>query len=502
VLLAGPGFASFVTSIVVPFQTAAVVDPAPPVVHELAPMAAPEAKATPELSFHRAPAALAADAVVEDWPAFRGPRRDGHTRETRLAKTWPKEGPPLVWELVIGRGFASPVVADGRLVLTHREGDEIHVDCLEPESGRRFWRHTWPCEYKDRYISNDGPRSTPTIADGRVYVHGLEGQLACLELATGRVVWERSTKKDFELPGDFFGVVASPLAVDVSTAVGDAKLLIQNLGAPGPCVAAFERASGKLVWGAGPKWGPSCASPVLGRIGGRERLFVLAGGESRPPTGGLVVLDPASGRVEHEYPFRSKTYESVTGSSPVVAGERVFLSASYGTGSACLEANTEVGEGGAFKELWKNRHIGLQFSSAIFEAGVLYLVDGVADRAGALVALDPATGEELARTELGWDETVKKDGSEATRSFTVGEGSLLWADGSLLCLGDNGHLLWLDASSKGARVLARAWLFGANESWTPPVVAHGLLYVRQTKPERFGASPPRLLCYDLRARAP
>jgi len=180
-----------------------------------------------------------------------------------------------------------------------------------------------------------------------------------------------------------------------------------------------------------------------------------------------------------------------------VAGERVFLSAAYNTGSACLEG----GEEGAFRELWTDRHIGLQFSTAIHENGVLYLVDGVADRAGALVALDPASGKELSRTELVWEEKLDRGGESVEQSFTVGEGSLLCADGKLLCLVDNGHLLWLEFSPAGAKVLARAWLFGANESWTPPVVVRGLLYVRQTKAERFGDDPPRLLCYDLRAAA-
>ena len=80
-----------------------------------------------------------------------------------------------------------------------------------------------------------------------------------------------------------------------------------------------------------------------------------------------------------------------------------------------------------------------------------------------------------------------------------GGGSLLHVEDKILCLGDQGHLLWIDASPKGAKVLARAWLFGANQTWTPPVVSRGLLYVRQTRPERFGDAGRRLLCYDLRA---
>jgi len=461
-------------------------DPAPPVVHALAPVAAPEARATDELTFHAAPKPLAAGATTEDWPSFLGPRRDGHTKETHLA-SFPASGPPLVWEYRAGRGFSAPVVAEGKLVLVQRVGGELFVDCLEPETGKRFWRHALPCAFRPRYIANDGPRSTPAIAGGFVYVHGVEGQLLCLELASGRVAWERNTSKEFAIPPEFFGVVSSPLV--------SGEFLYLNLGAPGPCVAAFECRSGKLVWGAGPEWGASCASPVLASLGGKERLLVFAGGESRPPTGGLVVLDPLSGTELFRYPFRSRTVESVNGASPVVAGERVFVTASYNTGSACLEGKKD----GTFAELWTDRHLGLQFSTPVYHDGVLYLIDGVADRAGALLALDPANGATLARTELGWDEELGEDGAKKAQSFTVGEGSLLWADGKLLCLGDNGHLLWLEASRTGAKILARAWLFGANESWTPPVVSHGLLYVRQTKPERLGEDPPRLLCYDLRA---
>jgi len=472
----------------------AFVDPKPPAVAPAPPTPAPEARSYSELTFHRAPKPRAAGAIDEDWPTFLGPRRDGHTRETGLAAQFSEHGPPLVWEMSAGSGFASPVVTalDGgrprRLVFTHRIAQEIHVDCLDPESGQRYWRFSYPTEYRDRYIPNDGPRSTPVIAGGRVFVHGVENDFFCLDLASGSVLWKRDLAQEFSVPLDFFGAVASPLVVG--------ELVIQNLGAPnGPCVAAFDGASGKLVWGAGKQWGASCASPVLGSVRGRERLFVLAGGESRPPTGGLMVLDPASGALEFEYPFRSKTVESVTGSSPVLAGDKVFMSSSYGKGSACLAAK----EDGSFSELWTERGLGLQFSTALYEQGHLWMIDGVADRAGALVCLDPATGKERSRTDLVWEETFELGGVKRTLTYTVGEGSLLHAEGRFLCLGDNGHLLWIDATPERATIGSRAALFRANETWTPPVVSHGLLYVRQTKRALHGAAPPRLLCYDLRA---
>jgi len=443
----------------------------------------------------RAPRALAAGADVEDWPDFRGPRRDGRCRETKLVTAFGPEGPPLVWELDTGAGFASPVVAAETLVHTYRVGRENRIEAREPETGELRWRYTFATEYVDRYIQNSGPRATPVVAPAlgefpaAVYVRGVEGELFCLELASGRVLWERDTSREWDIPQDFFGIVSTPLV--------RGERLILNLGAPkGPSVIALDRRTGKVAWeGEGPKWTASCASPLVATLGGKERLLVLAGGDSKPPAGGLLVLDPDTGKLVHTYPFRSRTYESVLGASPLPCGERVFLTAAYNTGSACLEARAD----GSFAELWTDRHVGLEFSDPLYLGGKLYLLDGVRDRAGALLVLDPANGKTLARTELVWDEEVVRNGAKTTQAYTPGQGSLLALDErTLLCLGDNGHLLTLALAPEGATITSRAWLFRANETWTPPVVAHGLLYVVQTREERGGGRGPRLLCYDLR----
>lgn len=464
-------------------------DPKPPVVAPVPDKKGPAAAEYPELKTHRAPRALAADAQTEDCPGFLGARRDSHVRETRLAKSWKAGGPPLLWEMRRGEGYASPVVHGDRLVFTHRQGSKVHIDCLETTTGKRFWRHTYRCDYRGRYIRNNGPRATPAIAGRDVYVHGVEGTLRCLDLVTGAVRWQRDVPGEFAASADFFGVVSSPLVV------GD--LLVQNVGAPkGPCVAGFDRKTGRLRWGAGREWAASCASPVLGRVHGRDRLFVLAGGESRPPTGGLLVVDPKDGAVDFTFPFRSRTYESVNASCPVIGENWVFLSSSYGVGSTVLA----LGKDGSHRRLWKSRSIGLQFSNALVHDGRIYAIDGKSDRAGAVICLDPTTGKERFRTDLDWEEKVVFRGRSKELSFSIGEGSLLWADGDLLCLGDNGHLLWLAVSDSGVTVKARASLFRANESWTPPVISRGLLYVCQNKRERFGKNPapPRLLCFDLR----
>ncbi|MCZ6837092.1 MAG: PQQ-binding-like beta-propeller repeat protein [Planctomycetota bacterium] len=473
----------------------AIEDPAPPVVAELEPMEAPVARPYPELRFIESPIALSKGAVTEDWPCFMGLQHSGHSRETKLRKTFDTGEPQLVWAMQSGLGFACPVIANGKLIYTHRVGNETHVDCLDPETGQRYWRYSYPCEYKDRYISNNGPRSTPIIDGDRVYTHGVAGRLHCLDLATGRVIWQRDLAKEYHIPQDFFGVVASPIIH------GD--LLIQNIGAPppppepgGPSVAAFDKRTGQLVWGAGSEWGPSCASPIIATVHGRDRLFVIAGGDSRPPVGGLMVMDPKTGKVDFAYPFRSRAQISVLGASPIVGDGRVFITASYNTGTAGLALHSD----GGFTELWKTRRVGMQFSNPIYVDGHLYAIDGHSDRVGSIICFAPGSGEVLSRTDLTWEEVLFYRGEENMQPLSIGEGSLLHVDGATMCLGDNGHLLWLEMKPEGTRVISRVSLFRANESWTPPVLSRGLLYVRQNTKERFGQTPapPRLMCFDLR----
>ncbi|MEZ6018361.1 MAG: PQQ-binding-like beta-propeller repeat protein [Planctomycetota bacterium] len=431
--------------------------------------------------------ALADGAVVEDWPAFLGPRRNGVSLERPLASRFSAAGPKLVWAVERGEGLASPAVGEGRLVFTHREEGQVHVDCLDPETGARRWRSSFPCDYSGRYFDNGGPRATPAIAAGHVVVHGAGGTLVCLALETGEVVWKRDTAVEYKVGDDYFGVVSSPLVV------GDC--VIQNVGAPGgPSVVGLALATGKQRWGAGKEWGPSCASPVPATIAGKARVLVIAGGESRPPTGGLMVLTP-SGELTAEYPFRSRTTLSVNGPSPVPVGDSVFLTAAYNVGSALVDVDAE----GRVQERWRDsRGLALEFATPIYVDGVLFAVDGVSGRTGAIVALDPATGKELARKDLEFEQAIGAGADARTVLASVGKGSVTFADGALWVLGDTGQLLTLRFVEGKFEVLARAPLFYARETWTPLVISHGRLYVCQNNAEPLGGAPARLLCYDIR----
>ena len=423
----------------------------------------------------------------QDWPGFLGVRRDSATIE--VVAPWGESGPPLLWSIERGESYASPVVIGDRVVFTHRIDDVSHVDCLDRATGQRHWRHSFPTTYSGEYIRNSGPRATPVVADDTVFVHGIEGEMIALALETGDVEWERDLTKELGAPESFFGVVASPLVVD--------DVVIANVGATGgPCVVALDRRTGETVWGAGDEWGASCASPVAATIHGRDRVLVVTGGKTRPPTGGLMVIDPANGDVDFSFPFRSKTYTSVNGASPVVVGDAVFLTASYSTGSVMLDLDAD----GGFAERWKKRRFGLQFGTPIVHDGALYCVEGSAGLIGAITRLDPADGTVSWRTEI--DETIEFEVGDTKRKMdmSVGEGALtMLGDGRLLCLGDTGLLVLLEVGDTGARVLAKHAGWFAPDTWTPPVVARGTLLLAQNSVCRFTEATPRLLAYDVRA---
>ena len=414
-----------------------------------------------------------------------GPTHNSISTETRLSRTLP---PPLVWEFAKGTGYASPAVASGRLVFLHRLGNQEFVECLHPETGASLWQFTYATAFEDRYGYNNGPRASPVIDGDRVYTMGAEGKLHCLDLATGKVVWKRDLRAEYKVPQDFFGTASTPLL--------EGRFLIINVGAPGgPTVAALDKTTGREVWRAGTEWGPSYASPVPAVVHGQRRVFVFAGGESDPPTGGLMSLDPATGKVDFVFPWRSRTRESVNASCPVIFDNKVFISASYRTGSALLEIRPDF----THKVVWTTQAVGLHFNTAIYRGGYLYGFDGRNEPDASLVCVDAATGKVAWRETPEWTETLGGRGVQRTQVLSTYRGSLLAADGQFLCLGEMGSLHWMDLTPARYKEVARTWLFPARESWALPVLSHGLLYIVQNTLDIDRNTSPRLLCYDLRA---
>src|SRR5437773_2106828 len=264
------------------------------------------------------PKPLAKEAVTHDWTAFLGPTHNAISTETRLSRRLP---PPLVWEFTKGTGYASPAIAGERLVLLHRLGNEEIVECLHRETGATNWQFRYPTDFEDRYGYNNGPRSSPVIDAARAYTVGAQGQVHCLDLATGKLIWKRNLESEYLVRQGFFGTASTPLI--------EGQLLIVNVGAPGgPSVVGLDKTTGLEIWRAGKEWGPSYASPVPAVVHGQRRVFVFAGGESNPPTGGLLSIDPSNGRVDFAFPWRSRSWGPI--------GDRYWPS----MGSSCVSASS------------------------------------------------------------------------------------------------------------------------------------------------------------------
>jgi outer membrane protein assembly factor BamB len=186
---------------------------------------------------------LRLDAAVEgdeDWPRFLGPRANNISVETGLLEKWPTNGLPLLWEKRIGSGYSAPSVFKQRLVLHHRLADEEIIEALQAATGRSLWHYAYRSGFVDPFGYNNGPRCTPLLTTNRCYTLGAEGKLLCLDLATGNVVWQRDTAKDWKVPEAFFGVGSTPL-------LEGGRLIVMVGGQPNSTVVALDPATGQTL---------------------------------------------------------------------------------------------------------------------------------------------------------------------------------------------------------------------------------------------------------------
>ena len=417
------------------------------------------------LTFHAQPKPLSEEAVTEDWPRFLGPRHDLHSKEDCLLKSLPAAGPKLVWEVSRGGGHAPPVVSGDRLVMIHTLEDREVIECLHSETGRRHWKFDYPVTLRTSYGTKDAPRSGPVIDGDLVFSVGVRGDLHCLSLTTGQLVWKKNLDEEYGPAPFFFGRGGCPLVH------GDQ--LIVNVGGQF-CVGGFDKRTGKLIWTTKHDWHASYASPVPATIHGKDRVLVFAGGMTDPPAGGLLSIDPKTGKVESAFPWRARMYTSVNAASPVAIGNAAFVTEGYTEGSAMIDFAPD----GSTKLRWQARQFGSQFTTPVAHEGYLYGVSGTGGTE--MVCYEIATGREM------WRDGIALEGAR------LGRASLLHIDGDFLCLGAQGTLLWLDLSPKGAKILSQTQLFLAPETWGVPVVSRGLLYINQN------AMRARLVCYDLR----
>lgn len=377
--------------------------------------------------------------LAADWPQLLGPERNSHSAETGLRTTWPAEGPPLVWRKAVGEGYSSPVISGGRLLLFHRQGDEQVLECLDAATGKSLWKEGTATRYQDPLGKGDGPRSTPLVARGKVYALSPEGLLLCRQLSDGKKVWQRDLLRDYEIPPSFFGVGTSPLLVD--------RLLLVNVGGKGAGVVAFDRDSGKEVWKATGD-GASYSSPLLANLAGKRSAIFFT-------RQGIVVLEPASGKVRFQQRWRSRMDASVNAATPVVWDDFLFVTACYGTGALLLHADK-----GGCMEVWKSdRVLSCHFSTPVYHDHFLYGFDGRQESGTELRCVEAMTGK------VRWS----KEG--------FGCGSMIAADRGLIALSESGDLVRLTCNPQRYEETARARVL-RGPCLVPIALADGCLYAR------------------------
>jgi outer membrane protein assembly factor BamB len=410
------------------------------------------------------PALLAGPALADDWPQWRGPRRDDVSRETGLLKAWPPGGPKSVWVSdQAGIGYSGPAVVGDRVYVLGADEKAEFALALDAHTGKKVWFTEIGAFYKNSYGS--GPRSTPTVDGDVLFVLGANGDLACLEAATGAKRWSVSLTKDLGGQQPNWGYSESPLV--------DGDRVICTPGGAKGTLAALDKATGKALWRSeGLTDWAAYSSCVAAEIGGvRQYVQLTMQGWQK---GGVVGVAAKDGRKlwYYEHP----KYKTAVIPTPIVHDGLVYAAAGYGAGCVLLKPTRD---GDTFKveqlyddaamRLMDNKHEGV-----VLVGGHVY---GWSDR-GKWVCQDFKTGKEV------WS------------SKALGRGSVACAGGDLYCYSeDDGTAVLVPASPDGWKEKGRFTIPRhtrrreyKNNIWTHPVVANGRLYLRDQE---------LLFCYDV-----
>jgi outer membrane protein assembly factor BamB len=373
-----------------------------------------------------------------EWPRFLGPERNGTSPDAALVRAWLEGGLTELWRRPIGEGFSGITTRENLVFTMDADGRDEYVFALGASDGRERWRLRTGPSPRDNY-GGHGPRVTPTVDRDEVFTVSAEGVLFALDARTGAVRWKRSLAQELGWRPPAEGTSSSPLVE------GD-RIFLMIGGGSGRAVAALDRRAGKSLWTSQDDR-TSYSSPVLLTLGGRSQALFLTGSR-------LIALEPGNGTLLWSYPW--ETYDFVNVATPILAGEdRVFISSGYDQGAALVRVSPNAPNGR--EEVWRNREMKNHFNNSVHHEGVLYGFDNAF-----LKALDAATGSTLWRA----------------RGF--GTGSLILAGGHLVLLSDEGELALALPSRTELRVLSRVPAL-AGQSWTPPSLARGRLYLRNQR---------------------
>lgn len=395
----------------------------------------PAALGQPATAPGTSPETAAAHATRNYWTNFRGPNRDGRYDEMQILTTWPAQGLQQVWKEPVGLGYASFTIADGRAYTIEQRRRQEVVAAYDVNNGRQLWVQGWNAEYADS--TGDGPRTTPTWDDGRLYALGATGELRCLDAKTGAVSWGKNILSENGASNLQWAMAASPLIVDD-------KVIVIPGGSGGKSVVAYNKLTGAPVWRS-QNDGAAYVSPMLVTLAGRRQVLVVSASR-------VFGLAPENGALLWSQEW--DTDMGINVSQPIIVDKnRFFISSGYGKGASLVEV-TGAGNSFTARTLWENVNMKNKFNSSVLHEGFVYGLDE-----GILSCLDVNTG------------------ARKWKGGRYGYGQVLLASGHLIVMSDTGELALVKATPTEYSEVAR---FPALEgkTWNYPAIAGGRLFVR------------------------
>lgn len=398
-----------------------------------------------DVSFNDAQFISRPDVNTGYWPHWLGPDYNGISRETDWRADWSKKPPQVLWRGSVGTGYSSISAADGRIyTMGHKAGNET-VFCLEAETGKEVWKHTYPAEIVNR-LNAGGPGATPTIDGKFLYTNGRDGNLICFEIKTGKIVWQKKLTEAYQMEVPEWGFTCSPLILGQKLIIEAGRLV------------ALDKKTGSEIWKSTFHM-PGYGTPAAFAIDGTTYLALL-----NNECLSIVEADDGTEVTTYDWPSPFATNST----TPIIDGKSIFISSGYGKGCALLDFENQQ-----LKARYSNRDMKNHFNNSVLYQKHFYGMNGNSNlgRVVRLTCIDQQTGK------LKW------------REAGFGCGSLLIADGKLIILTDEGTLVTAKASPDSYQEISRFKVLD-HQCWTVPVLCNGLVYCRD--------SAGNLACVDLR----
>jgi outer membrane protein assembly factor BamB len=388
---------------------------------------------------------------ANDWPQWRGPDRNGISKETGLLKQWPKDGPKLRWKITgLGNGYSTPAVAGGRIYLQSDRGNDEFAIALDEKDGKEVWSAHIGKVGKNRGPQYPGTRSTPTVDGDYVYCLSSDGELVCLEKEQGKIKWQKQLKQDFGGKMGMWAYSESPLI--------DGDVLVCTPGGKEATLVGLNKADGSVIWKCAVAEGDDAAyaSVIIAEVAGAKQYIQFL---SR----GLVGVDAKTGKPLWRYKKTIDVGANIP--TPIFHDGQVFSATGRNAGAV---VKLTPNEGMIPSETWLSKKIRIGLGGAVLVGQHLY-----GTTAQELLCIDFNSGNIL------W------------HNKSVGPGSVCYADGNIYLRSDNGAVALVEATPERYQERGRFSQpqRGSKPAWPYPIIANGCLYLRD---QDF------LYCYDVR----